>query len=53
MDINEYYEISIKRISDELDSFQISKEKFQSLLNTLAVAKEPLPWELVDYILSQ
>ncbi|XP_046858631.1 uncharacterized protein LOC124452082 [Xenia sp. Carnegie-2017] len=50
-DLNEYYEISIKRISDELDSFQISKEKFQSLLNALAVAKEPLPRELVEDIL--
>ncbi|XP_046858037.1 uncharacterized protein LOC124451460 isoform X1 [Xenia sp. Carnegie-2017] len=51
-DLNEYYEISLKRISDELDSFQISKEKFQSLLNTLAVAKEPLPWEVVEDILN-
>ncbi|XP_046858605.1 uncharacterized protein LOC124452054 [Xenia sp. Carnegie-2017] len=47
-DLSEYYKISLTRLSKELD---ISNEKFQSILNTLAVAKEPLPWEMIDDVL--
>ncbi|XP_046857613.1 uncharacterized protein LOC124451021 [Xenia sp. Carnegie-2017] len=47
-DLNEYYKICITRLSKELD---ISNEKFQSILNALAVAKEPLPWEMIDDVL--
>ncbi|XP_046858577.1 uncharacterized protein LOC124452027 [Xenia sp. Carnegie-2017] len=47
-DLNEYYKICLTRLSKELD---ISNEKFQSILNTLAVAKEPLPWEMIDDVL--
>ncbi|XP_046858636.1 uncharacterized protein LOC124452087 [Xenia sp. Carnegie-2017] len=50
-DLNEYYEICLIRLSKELDSFHISNEKFQSILNALAVAKEPLPWEMIDDVL--
>ncbi|XP_046858567.1 uncharacterized protein LOC124452016 [Xenia sp. Carnegie-2017] len=50
-DLNEYYEISLTRLSKELDSFHISNEKFQSILNALAVAKEPLPWKMIDDVL--
>ncbi|XP_046857156.1 uncharacterized protein LOC124450546 isoform X3 [Xenia sp. Carnegie-2017] len=50
-DLNEYYEICLTRLSKELDSFHISNEKIQSILNILAVAKEPLPWEMIDDVL--
>ncbi|XP_046853811.1 uncharacterized protein LOC124446962 [Xenia sp. Carnegie-2017] len=50
-DLNEYYEICLTRLSKELNSFYISNEKFQSILNALAVAKEPLPWEMIDDVL--
>ncbi|XP_046858572.1 uncharacterized protein LOC124452021 [Xenia sp. Carnegie-2017] len=50
-DLNEYYEICLTRLSKELDSFKISNEKFQSILNSLAVAKEPLPWKIIDDVL--
>ncbi|XP_046857162.1 uncharacterized protein LOC124450549 isoform X2 [Xenia sp. Carnegie-2017] len=50
-DLNEYYKLCLTRLSKELDSFDISNEKFQSILNTLAVAKEPLPWEMIDDVL--
>ncbi|XP_046857196.1 uncharacterized protein LOC124450609 isoform X2 [Xenia sp. Carnegie-2017] len=47
-DLSEYYKISLTRLSKELD---ISNEKFQSILNTLAVAKEPLHWDMIDDVL--
>ncbi|XP_046857158.1 uncharacterized protein LOC124450547 [Xenia sp. Carnegie-2017] len=50
-DLSEFYKISLTRISKELDSFDISNEKFQSILNALAVAKEPLPWKMIDDVL--
>ncbi|XP_046857303.1 uncharacterized protein LOC124450707 [Xenia sp. Carnegie-2017] len=50
-DLNEYYEICLTRLSKELDSFHISNEMFQSILNSLAVAKEPLPWEMINDVL--
>ncbi|XP_046853793.1 uncharacterized protein LOC124446948, partial [Xenia sp. Carnegie-2017] len=50
-DLSEYYEICLTRLSKELDSFHISNEKFQSILNVLAVAKEPLPWKMIDDVL--
>ncbi|XP_046858571.1 uncharacterized protein LOC124452020 [Xenia sp. Carnegie-2017] len=50
-DLNEYYETCLARLSKELDSFDISNEKFQSILNALAVAKEPLPWKMIDDVL--
>ncbi|XP_046858629.1 uncharacterized protein LOC124452079 [Xenia sp. Carnegie-2017] len=50
-DLSEYYEICLTRLSKELDSFDISNEKFQSILNALAVAKEPLPWKMIDDVL--
>ncbi|XP_046858573.1 uncharacterized protein LOC124452022 [Xenia sp. Carnegie-2017] len=51
-DLNDYYEICLTRLSKDLDSFGISNEKFQSILNALAVAKEPLPWKMIDDVLS-
>ncbi|XP_046858024.1 uncharacterized protein LOC124451455 isoform X2 [Xenia sp. Carnegie-2017] len=51
-DLSEYYEICLIRLSEELFySFDISNKKFQSILNALAVAKEPLPWEMIDDVL--
>ncbi|XP_046857159.1 uncharacterized protein LOC124450548 [Xenia sp. Carnegie-2017] len=50
-DLSDYYEICLTRLSKELDSFHISNEKFQSILNALAVAKEPLPWKMIDDVL--
>ncbi|XP_046858434.1 uncharacterized protein LOC124451889 isoform X2 [Xenia sp. Carnegie-2017] len=50
-DVSEYYEICLTRLSKELDFFHISNEKFQSILNALAVAKEPLPWKMIDDVL--
>ncbi|XP_046858581.1 uncharacterized protein LOC124452031 [Xenia sp. Carnegie-2017] len=50
-DLSEYYEICLTRLSKELNSFHISNEKLQSILNTLAVAKEPLPWKMIDDVL--
>ncbi|XP_046858625.1 uncharacterized protein LOC124452074 [Xenia sp. Carnegie-2017] len=50
-DLSEYYEICLTRLSKELDSFDISNEKFQLILNALAVAKEPLPWKMIDDVL--
>ncbi|XP_046857168.1 LOW QUALITY PROTEIN: uncharacterized protein LOC124450555 [Xenia sp. Carnegie-2017] len=50
-DLNDYYEICLTRLSKELDSFHISNEKFQSILNALAVAEEPLPWEMINDVL--
>ncbi|XP_046858609.1 uncharacterized protein LOC124452060 [Xenia sp. Carnegie-2017] len=50
-DLNEYYEICLTRLSKELDSFDISNEMFQSILNALAVAKEPLPWKMINDVL--
>ncbi|XP_046849913.1 uncharacterized protein LOC124443504 [Xenia sp. Carnegie-2017] len=50
-DLNEYYETCLARLCKELDSFDISNEKFQSILSALAVAKEPLPWEMIDDVL--
>ncbi|XP_046857155.1 uncharacterized protein LOC124450546 isoform X2 [Xenia sp. Carnegie-2017] len=50
-DLSEYYEICLTRLNKELDSFDISNEKFQSILNALAVAREPLPWKMIDDVL--
>ncbi|XP_046839086.1 uncharacterized protein LOC124433371 [Xenia sp. Carnegie-2017] len=50
-DLNEYCETCLARLSKELDSFHVSNEKFQSILSALAVAKEPLPWEMIDDVL--
>ncbi|XP_046858217.1 uncharacterized protein LOC124451653 [Xenia sp. Carnegie-2017] len=51
-DLSEYYKICLTRLSKELNSFDISNEKFQSILNALAVAKEPLPWKMINDFLS-
>ncbi|XP_046857011.1 uncharacterized protein LOC124450399 isoform X2 [Xenia sp. Carnegie-2017] len=50
-DLSEYYKICLTRLSKELDSFDISNKTFQSILNALAVAKESLPWKMIDYVL--
>ncbi|XP_046853796.1 uncharacterized protein LOC124446951 [Xenia sp. Carnegie-2017] len=50
-ELSEYYEICLTRLSKELNSFDISNKRFQSILNTLAVAKEPLPWKMIDDVL--
>ncbi|XP_046857746.1 uncharacterized protein LOC124451161 [Xenia sp. Carnegie-2017] len=51
-DLSEYYKTCLTRLSKELlDSFHINDEMFQSILNTLAVAKEPLPLEMINNVL--
>ncbi|XP_046862261.1 uncharacterized protein LOC124455665 isoform X2 [Xenia sp. Carnegie-2017] len=47
-DLNDHYENCLKRLISELKTFKISKEKFQSFLNALVVAKEPLPFDIIE-----
>ncbi|XP_046862092.1 uncharacterized protein LOC124455502 isoform X2 [Xenia sp. Carnegie-2017] len=49
--LDEYYETYLKRLGKELELFKITEKKFLSALDALAVAKEPLPWQIIEDIL--